>query len=274
MDSILLNPKENWLGTKMVKAKNNKLANNVRKKGSSKEVKPSKTSKKPDIKVEVEGLDEETQMENDTNMLIYEKKESDEVVAEPAKKKLSRKERIRLEKIVEKKEKSSRRAELLEKLSAFQVNRSELNMYSSVKSIGQKEKKSQQEVAVIDDGHGVKMAVNSIAGGNRKKRKLQGKESEESEQSVDTDDMSSDSEIDDGCIQRALDNYKRQSEELRIASLYLDRLEKRSKAKEERNDARKDVLSDGEGVEATGTGTSRPTKYVHVDRREDIKVSC
>lgn len=61
------------------------------------------------VKVEVEGIeDEEVLMENDTNMLIYEKKETDELTMEPVKRKLSRKERIRLEKIVEKKEKTSR----------------------------------------------------------------------------------------------------------------------------------------------------------------------
>lgn len=60
-------------------------------------------------KVEVEGIEEEeVLMENDTNMLIYEKRETDELTVEPVKRKLSRKERIRLEKIVEKKEKTSR----------------------------------------------------------------------------------------------------------------------------------------------------------------------
>lgn len=164
----------------------------------------------------------------------------------------------------------------MEKLSAFQVNKNELNMYSSVKSIGQKEKKSHNDMATVDETGG-KMTVNSIAGGNRKKRKfMKGQESEESDKSIDTDDMSSDSDVDDGYIQKALENYKKSAEESRIASLNLDRLEKKSKREEMNGDGnkkKKDMPSDEEAVVETATGTSRPTKYVHVDRREEIKES-
>lgn len=165
----------------------------------------------------------------------------------------------------------------MEKLSAFQVNKNELNMYSSVKSIGQKEKKSHGDLAIVkSDEAGGKMTVNSIAGGNRKKRKfMKGQESEESDKSIDTDDMSSDSDVDDDYVQKALENYKKSAEELRIASLNLDRLEKKSKREEMNGDGKtkKDMPSDEEAVVETATGTSRPTKYVHVDRREEIRES-
>ena len=61
-------------------------------------------------KVQVEGLKEEIQMENDTNMLIFNKADLKEQVPEAKieKKKLTRKERIRLEKVVERKDKTSR----------------------------------------------------------------------------------------------------------------------------------------------------------------------
>ncbi len=58
----------------------------------------------------VEGLTEESpQMANDTNMLVYTKKEAkDDTRIQTQPKRLSRKERIRLEKIVEKKEKTNK----------------------------------------------------------------------------------------------------------------------------------------------------------------------
>ncbi len=60
----------------------------------------------------VEGLTEDNpQMANDTNMLVFTKKDvKDEPTAnaQPLPKRLSRKERIRLEKIVEKKEKTNK----------------------------------------------------------------------------------------------------------------------------------------------------------------------
>lgn len=82
-----------------------KVSSLKQEKSSNKSTKPSKES----TKIEVEGIAEDVQLENDTNMLIFTKNETkDEQPAAPVKKRLSRKERIRLEKVVERKEKTSR----------------------------------------------------------------------------------------------------------------------------------------------------------------------
>lgn len=85
----------------------------IKKVNSFKKEKPlskiSKSKAENDSKVEIEGITEDPQQENDTNMLIYTKSEAkDEQPIAPVKKRLSRKERIRLEKVVERKEKTSR----------------------------------------------------------------------------------------------------------------------------------------------------------------------
>lgn len=84
----------------------------------------------------------------------------------------------------------------MEKLSAFQVNSNELSMYSSVRSIGQKEKKIFTDRPINED-NAVTITVNAIAGGNKKKRKLEVKAEESDSKSIDTDDMSSDSDVDE-----------------------------------------------------------------------------
>ena len=135
-------------------------------------------------------------------------------------------------------------------------------MYSSVKNIGQKEKKKLID-SPLNDENNKPMIVNAIAGGNKKKRKLldmtEGDE-EDDAASINTDDMSSDSEIDDELIEKALDNFKNANQNVKVARVDFD--------KESKN---KNVESDEE-VQVSTNKSNRPTKYVHVERREEIKV--
>jgi hypothetical protein len=79
--------------------------------------------------------------------------------------------------------------------------------------------------------------------------------------------MSSDSEIDQESIQQALNNFKKSNQNLKVECVDLQKLEKDSKIKN------KSLESDDETLEKEkSTGCSRPTKYVHVNRREEIKV--
>ncbi len=142
-------------------------------------------------------------------------------------------------------------------------------MYSSVKMIGQKERRKQTDGPESADENSRPMTVNAIAGGNRKKRKYMSEEevTAAGEDSVDTDEISSDSEVDEDYIQKALDNYKKNAESLRVASLNLARQEK-DEAK------RAKVVDDSEEDEKPEVVCGgRQTKYVHVERREEIKES-
>ncbi len=142
-------------------------------------------------------------------------------------------------------------------------------MYSSVKSIGQKEKKKNIDDPESGDENSRPITVNAIAGGNRKKRKYISEEpSVVADDSVDTDEISSDSEVDEDYIQKAVENYKKNAENLRVASLNLARQEKAENKKpkvdfDSEEDEKPEVVSSG----------VRKTKYVHVERREEIKES-
>ncbi len=242
------------------------------------------------------------QGENDTNMLIVanknENKKSKDTDANnkiEIKKKLSNKERKRLEKVLERKEKSAKRSELLEKLASVQIKTDELKLYKSVKDIGKKEKRKhydEEENAygfegnlvstdTITSGHQPNLleklekskpkgvVVNSIAGSNKRRKNnaiVADSNEEKSDSSIDTDDMSTDSEVDENVINQALEQFKKNQQEMREKCL--------KKSVEEYKSAKID--SDDETTnfnQLTNKKSFRVTKYVHVDRRDDIKES-
>ncbi|CAF0896634.1 unnamed protein product [Brachionus calyciflorus] len=237
------------------------MKNKIKSKKKSIDSKTESESLKVDLEQTGLGKHEELskQMENDTNMLILDGKKSKKDAEkdekkEPLKRKLSKKERKKLEKVIERKNKSSRREELLEKLASVQVNSNELKMYSSVKDIGQKEKRK-----IIDNlSDGETRIINSISGSN--KRKKTDLNTQSVEESTDTDDMSTDSEIDEEKIQKALDNHIKNVEN-----------------HQEKYKPNKIVDSEDEEYHrkenASQAVNKRNTKYVHVDRKEQIKVS-
>jgi hypothetical protein len=223
-----------------------------------KQKKDEKNNKKEE-EIKVEGIYEPFQMENDSNMLITLNKssaksnESTVDIKQKEKKKLTKKERVRLEKVLERKDKTLKRSDLLEKLAAIQVNANELKMYSSVRNIGQKEKKV--KIKNDDDinndeaaGGGRQRHVNSIAGSNKRKKYEQ---NEQENNSTDTDDISTDSEIDEPMIQKAIENFKN---------------------KKILTDNKNNESDDEEQNKKINGNNLRVTKYVHVDRRKEIQV--
>jgi hypothetical protein len=96
--------------------------------------------------VQIEGLNETDQLENDSNMLVLpgnknQNKEKSKPKNEMMAKKLSKRQIKNYEKIVDKKKKKSlKRDEILEELAKYQVKQEELRLYTSVKDIGKKEK--------------------------------------------------------------------------------------------------------------------------------------
>lgn len=133
-------------------------------------------------------------------------------------------------------------------------------MYNSVRDIGKKEKKKHSSELQVENGDKA-ITVNSIAGSN-KKRKLS--ESEEDTKSVDTDDMSSDSEIDEESIKKALQNAENAEKEKTIAQS-INKLEAAI-------EARKKGIDSDEETPISNLSSNRKTKYVHVERRKEIKV--
>ncbi|CAF0856362.1 unnamed protein product [Adineta ricciae] len=80
----------------------------------------------------------------DNNSILPSKKRTTRTVNQPTasvKRKLSKKERKRLEKVLDLKKKKAKRVELLDKLSQVQINNEELALLHSVKNIGSKTKR-------------------------------------------------------------------------------------------------------------------------------------
>ena len=225
-----------------------------------------------DVKVNLDEIglskkDEFTnQMENDSNMLIIngsktQKTCKNETINEHKKRPLSKKERKKLEKVLERKTKCFKREELLEKLASVQVNSNELRLYSSVKDIGQKEKR--KLIDKLDESEA--RTINSISGSNKRK-KTQDFNAEPG--STDTDDVSSDSDIDEDQLQNALEQFKKK-QEIERAKVIESNMEKFKPNK----------IVDSEDEEfhkqenESQSKNKRNTKYVHVVRRDDIKQS-
>jgi hypothetical protein len=145
-----------------------------------------------------------------------------------------------------------------------------------VKNIGQKETRKDgakfREINLSadiineprDDIKRTKMNVNSVSGSNKQKNKKIKSEETQKDSELDTDDMSTDSEIDLDDIHKALEQHK---------------LEQSIKNLEEFKQSYKSNHHDSSGEEddptrvGRGNGSSNiVTKYVHVERREEIKV--
>lgn len=104
--------------------------------------------------------------------------------------------------------------------------------------------------------------INSIAGSNRKKLRTDSSQDEnESSESTDTDDVSSDDEVNHAEVDRAVERFQK-------------RREKEQEEVSQKQDA--DKINEAERpkqVIEDKTVVKRPTKYVHVERREEIQVS-
>lgn len=206
------------------------------------------------------------QMENDSNMLIINgnkslKADKNEANNEPKKRQLSKKERKRLEKVLERKNKSSKRQELLEKLASIQVNSNELKLYSSVKDIGQKEKRK----FIDKSDESETRTINSISGSNKRK-KIENYNEESA--STDTDDVTSDSDIDEDQLQKALEQFKKKQEieRVKIAESNLEKFKPNKIVDSEDEEFHKHENE-------SQSKNKRNTKYVHVERRDEIKES-
>jgi ATP-dependent RNA helicase DHX37/DHR1 len=162
---------------------------------------------------------------------------------------------------------------LLNKLAKVQIDSTELSLYNSVKDIGKKEKvkhqgllqqqnkegggdeEEEEEIATGTKTKRIKSySVNSITGSNKKLKNTKTERNEsnnDDEESIKTDEMSSDDDenVNNSLITKAVELYKQKQIE---------------KQKE----------TDQQSVIPPKTPpSSRQTKYVHVERREDIKVS-
>ena len=165
---------------------------------------------------------------------------------------------------------------MLSKLASVQIKTDELKLYKSVKDIGKKEKRVRgNEIdldanilqangdSVVSSDNIIQVVVNSISGSNKKRKKGNDEsENEKSDSSTDVDEISTDSEIDEKEINRALEQFKKNQSDQQAKQL--------KKKLDEYKTATIESDEENQLVE-TESKSKRKTKYVHVNRREEIK---
>jgi ATP-dependent RNA helicase DHX37/DHR1 len=240
-------------------------------------------------KIQIEGMREHVQLENDTNMLILpSKKRKTKIVADKTetKKQLTKKQRKNFEKVIERKEKFSKRDELLKQLADVQVDSNEMKLYASVKDIGKKEKRKFTETDDYDDDFNLGIltsdllsnsnrspdacavrTVNSISGSNKQKYKKPIDSKELS--STDTEEYSTDSDINEEEIQAALGAKKSKAlKEESIARSLIEQIDVANKAIDSEEEKDNKLVADN-----AKPLVNRKAIYVHVERLEEVRES-
>ncbi|XP_052798747.1 probable ATP-dependent RNA helicase DHX37 [Mya arenaria] len=132
---------------------------------------------------------------DDSNALVLPSKKRDSAhkhVQEKKIKRLTKKERKKLEKVIETKEKKAKRADIFVSLAAHQASQDEMRQLISISEVQSGKVKRKHDDTVDKD-----VTVNSIAGSNRKRRRKQQEietEKSDDEESIHTSDMSTDEE--------------------------------------------------------------------------------
>ena len=106
------------------------------------------------------------------------------------KRKLSKKKRKQLERLLDQKDKKSKRGELLERLSKLQVPTSELEQYKSIAHLGTNH--SHKSLAKLPDKH-FTGKINTVKGSKRKSKNNRDEENEEIE-AEESEEVSTDEE--------------------------------------------------------------------------------
>ncbi|XP_053375009.1 probable ATP-dependent RNA helicase DHX37 isoform X2 [Mercenaria mercenaria] len=153
-------------------------------------------SSEKDVKVDIEGLQSEKGFDESNVLALPSQKRESEITQQHTKlpKKLTKKERRKLEKVLEQKEKKAKRADVLESLAAHQASQDEMNQFVGIAEMQTGKLKRKHEQAQND------VRVNTIAGSNKKRRKMISEQEEASDsESIHTSDMSTDEE-DSGVI--------------------------------------------------------------------------
>jgi ATP-dependent RNA helicase DHX37/DHR1 len=206
------------------------------------------------------------QQDSNTYLLPSEKRKTKILKDKQAKqdaKKLTKKQRKQLEKVLDRKEKTKKHDELLKQLSQVQVRNDELKLYSSIRDIGKKEKRRHDDeinesTSDIEETNFKIYKTNSIKGSNKKIKKHDD-DAEESVKSMNTDEYSTDDDINDEEIEKAL--KKSELEDVRSEHKHESR-----KEEEDDDDLMPKDDNKNENIE-------RKSTYVHVERTKLIQES-
>ncbi|XP_033627885.1 probable ATP-dependent RNA helicase DHX37 [Asterias rubens] len=192
-------------------------------------------------------------------------------------KQLSKKQRKRLQKVVERKDKSLKRADIFASLVKHQVSKEELSMFSSAAHLGQKVSK-RQTLEKKEEG----VTINSIRGIN-KRQSLKTEEQKESETDSSDEESSDDDEEDEENEGEGKPEDKSQDvseEKSRTETMAIDDVRDEevtvgSKCAEEsgkkEGDTTEKSSDSGKAAVIKTPQERKPAVFVHVDRKEAVQ---
>merc|ERR1711917_157204 len=131
--------------------------------------------------------------EGEANALVIKTKKVVLTKEPEVKRKLSKKKRKQLERLLDQKDKKSKRGELLERLSKLQVPTSELEQYKSIAHLGTNH--SHKSLAKLPDKQ-FTGKINTVKGSKRKSKNNEDEENEEIE-AEESEEVSTDEEEDE-----------------------------------------------------------------------------
>ncbi|XP_041347782.1 probable ATP-dependent RNA helicase DHX37 [Gigantopelta aegis] len=198
-------------------------------------------------------------------------------------KKLSKKERKTLEKVLEKREKKSKRAQILESLSEVQATSEEMKLFTSITEMHSQKFKHKLDIELSPMGE---VKLNSITGSKKNMReqkmmeleKGQDIDGDESDSSIDTSDISTDEEQD---VQPTQDDDK-QIEETPANSSVIETAEstrpddssvEKPKDASSDNIAIKDDTKVGKTTESDTQVDTKPAFFVPVSRSAAVQAA-
>ena len=202
---------------------------------------------------------------------------------------LTKKQRKRLEKIVETKKKKAKRAELIKALSEYAVSDKELSQMSSTTDLGQSNTTKKRTISEVDESAARKVVISSVRCGRKKGKRLRlerkaldpapAKIAKTIEEEIESGE-SSESEEEDGGNPDSLQEENLLAESLPLNEQTTDIEEKdetksdRSKSKEDagENSAESTVKTISEKVE-TVKKESKPAIFMEVKRNSEIQTA-
>ncbi|XP_029019625.1 probable ATP-dependent RNA helicase DHX37 [Betta splendens] len=194
------------------------------------------------------------------------KKKKAAVTPASTKKLLTRKRRIELQKVLERKEKKSKRADILTKLAEVQLPESELKMLYTTSKLGTGDKLYQAKQSsneLKEDDSGPK--ISSVCGANRK-RQWKDEEDEEDEKAEESSDLDSSSDDED---EDEVNNTLEVGKEMQTSSP-CQKTEEEQKVMEEQQKSKQDGQCEKTFAEPNKP-LSQPAVFIPVDRSPEIQ---
>ncbi|OCT98359.1 hypothetical protein XELAEV_18010591mg [Xenopus laevis] len=210
------------------------------------------------LQLELQGSEQLKGVDESNALVLPGKKSKRKIISEtgPTKKPLSRKQKKVLQKVLEQKEKKSKRAELLSKLSEIQVSEKELSLLYTTSKLGTGDRLFSAKRTIEEADSSLQGRISSISGANKKSKK-----SEEEDIVEESDTTSGSSEEDEDQVEAEQQKDEENDFMAQCSVLFTS----------EKPQAEPKSLSDKPTKKPSETPSSQPAIFIPVDRSPDIQ---